>query len=648
SIDSAAAAADEDDSTFDRRDDDGGGSGRHPPLLFPTMAARAAARVVPPLDRLLLRRTFASDRLSSLHPLLDLLLRNAKHAAPAFVASYLLVVLLLWIPLWLLSLALTEAGVYLLLVAGIVYGGRCLLRLLAFPGTNVRVYGEVESEFSKYSCKMLEGAAGALEDLAHCVRSGEEEEDAAAAVGGEGGEGNPPSPSSSPAARALKRLGADECEGWDLVDAPGCYKRLAVYRDRVLGTYWEVLKCLLEEGGRGRDPAAPAADDGASERGGFYDLGRDGASACKEACKEACKRNLCCEGYGRGRSESSNCDAEGIQLHRSDARGVPGRRADGADGVRTPAGSPTNDGAPSIAARGRATKYGNNPLVGDVGTMGNLTPRARADGKELLDLLAAILDDLSSLESSASNVLSVSYEDREALHRTSVSKEAAECAAGLVAKARELRELATRIQKRHGDAEDAEDEGEEGEDVGAEAVRRRLEEQGGTASSSSSPLGMVRSALRAIGAMIDPPPHDSAFGLDVVRGTFLARYRGARQFWVPRGASAGGGRRDGRRRGAGGGGCGGGRLDVLRVPATPSSADEEPAESVLPLSPRKGRDGCGEAVVAGASEGGKRRRRRAVLYCNPNAGLAEVAAGMGLTGGNVGGDGSGDDEDREP
>ena len=44
------------------------------------------------------------------------------------------------------------------------------------------------------------------------------------------------------------------------------------------------------------------------------------------------------------------------------------------------------------------------------------------------------------------------------------------------------------------------------EDVGAEAVRHRLEEQG-TVASSSSVIGMVRSAVQAFVSMIDPPPH---------------------------------------------------------------------------------------------------------------------------------------------
>ena len=118
--------------------------------------------------------------------------------------------------------------------------------------------------------------------------------------------------------------------------------------------------------------------------------------------------------------------------------------------------------------------------------------------------------------------------------------------------------------------------------------------------------------------------------MDVIRGCFLARYHGARQFWVKRcgGSALFGG--------------GGGKLDVILIP---SSADSERQGSSvsLPLSPRKGR---GEDLVDNSSKNANNDKRRAVLYCNPNAGLVEVATGMGLTGGNVNND-KGDDE-KEP
>ena len=71
-----------------------------------------------------------------------------------------------------------------------------------------------------------------------------------------------------------------------------------------------------------------------------------------------------------------------------------------------------------------------------------------------------------------------------------------------------------------------------------------------------------------------------------------SRYRGARQFWVPRPQ--------------------GGMIDVLHFPASSSSS---PPKTTRTTNPSK--------------------TRRAVLYCNPNAGLIEVATGLALVGGNV-------------
>jgi len=579
------------------------------------MAYNALLAPLGPILRRLLIRPVLADRLAQ-YPLLQALSTNGRHAALGFLAAYLLSVLLIWIPLWLLSLMVTEWGVYFLLLSGAAYGGRCLLRLLAFPGTNVRVYGEIENEFARYGCRMLEGGCGAIEDFAKSLRA------AGSAVS-----------SGTAVDKSRKMLGVDENDGWDVVDVPATYERAVVYKNRVLGVFWEVLHCLLEENGQGYDPSCPARDSSISGsngvRNGFYSLGEN-----LSTCKDTCKRNLCCErtaANNNGELQRPNADVEGITLSPS------------CDGNHSPSNS-SIDGASHCWTK--TTKYGNNPLVGDIGNLGNLTKQARSDGKELLELLTSLLSDLSELESSAANILR-NFDKKGQLKNAKLSEESMGGATKLLRRARELRELVSRINvpsPSDGDGNDGADGSSQHdeEEAGAEAVRHRLEEQGGTAStasagSSGSTVGMVRSAVRAFASMIDPPPHESIFGLDVIRGSFLARYRGARQFWVQRGA-------------------GGGRLDVMLIPSSAGNGDAgrgSSLESFLPLSPRKGR--VDEIVVrqqsddssrVGSNIGGK--RRRAVLYCNPNAGLVEVATGMGLTGGNAVEEDKDGDGEKEP
>jgi len=173
---------------------------------------------------------------------------------------------------------------------------------------------------------------------------------------------------------------------------------------------------------------------------------------------------------------------------------------------------------------------------------------------------------------------------------------------------------------------------DEDSDVGAEAVRHHLEEQ--AASSSPTPIGMVRSSIQAFLDMLDPKPHKYIFGLDCIRGCVLARYRGARQFWVKR---------------SGSNLCGGnGKLDVIVIPSlvndhsdsNSSSSRQHQQQIQLPLSPRDGRSPLNSNTAA------QTNGRKAVLYCNPNAGLSEVATGMGLTSGNVDGTGNNQNDSR--
>ncbi|KAL3812117.1 hypothetical protein ACHAXA_009376 [Cyclostephanos tholiformis] len=600
-----------------------------------------------PIDRLL-RMTVVSDVIRRYHPLLDALLRNPRYALPVYPLSYI-VLSILWTPLYYLSCLITEIGVYVLFLVVIAHGGRCLLRLLAFPGTNVRVYGEIENEFSRYSCKAIEGAASAIENLANAaLRSANtytshlDDDDDDDRGGGDGDD-------------------RDDGEGDDDVDdADGglsaALMRARAYGDRVLGTYAEVLHCLLMMDGRG-GTVTKSRDDDHDDENGFY---------CRGGCVHAppsrgggaCKRALFCRERGTIASTGSLPSSRAV----GEEEEVDGDDEDGRG---------RGDVQRRRLRRGdhRLTRHGNNPLVGDVGNLGNLTEDARSDGRELLGILESTLTDLSDLIYTASGpTRSVSGhrggrrndhtdDDGTAPGRrsTTIGKEVSEVASRAIDRASELRDFVSRMRTKAGEDGDNNDGGrrdggggEESDDVGAETVRHRLEGEGGSAasaaaltssSSPSSASGMIWSAARAIIGMIDPPPHKSIFGLDVLRGCFLARYRGARQFWVDRVGDGG----SGARRWWWGGG---GRLDVIVIPSSSNGRDDgggrdNSVERFLPLSPRKGR---GEDIGNGKNVG---RKRKAVLYCNPNAGLLEVATGMGLTGGNVDDD-IDDDDKNEP
>lgn len=118
------------------------------------------------------------------------------------------------------------------------------------------------------------------------------------------------------------------------------------------------------------------------------------------------------------------------------------------------------------------------------------------------------------------------------------------------------------------------DDGDDDEDV-IDNVRQRLGE-----TAVNSTWGAISAAMGAILPMLDPEPHKSIFGLDVLRGTVLSRYKGASQMWFTRPT--------------------GGKIDAMHIPA--------------------------QGWVLGANP-------KAVLYCNPNACLIEAAAGISLASG---------------
>lgn len=147
----------------------------------------------------------------------------------------------------------------------------------------------------------------------------------------------------------------------------------------------------------------------------------------------------------------------------------------------------------------------------------------------------------------------------------------------LVVVANDLKDFAESLSASGGDDGSSPSEGDEA-NLSVDAVRRRFEEQ------NTGVMDSITSGAASLLSMLDPPPHNSIFGFDVQRGCMLARYKGAKQMWVKRPS--------------------GGMIDVIHIPSTTHS---QPSQ----------------------------KNPKAVMYCNPNAGLIEVATGMSLAGGNV-------------
>eukprot|EP00980_Cylindrotheca_fusiformis_P027923 scaffold22568_cov125-Cylindrotheca_fusiformis.AAC.20 len=225
------------------------------------------------------------------------------------------------------------------------------------------------------------------------------------------------------------------------------------------------------------------------------------------------------------------------------------------------------------------TKYGNNKISGDIGDLSGLTLEARSDGKVLLEHLNRVLTDMDRLEEQGKSMLE-STTGKAQMPSNSVRM----IANSLIVVANDLQDFVESLNPPsmgdpHGTPTDSEEA-----DLSVDAVRRRFEEQ------NSTLMDSVSSGAASILTMLDPPPHTSIFGFDVQRGCMLARYRGARQLWVQR--------------------PGGGKIDVIHIPAKSNGPPSQ-------------------------------RNPKAVMYCNPNAGLIEVATGMSLAGGNVSTDAEG-------
>ena len=178
----------------------------------------------PGVRRLLYRFAQIPTVADTLPSLVQMITTSGKLSGVAFLGLYLALVLL-WLPFWLLSLLVTEFGVYALSLATIFYLGRCIIRMIAFPGASSKVVSEVESEFAKYSVRMLVAAANCLRELATAV--------IAAGDSNSGGGTPTPSPSSG--------------HNLSYYDIQPLWKRTKSYRDRALGVYLDVLTYIYEQ-----------------------------------------------------------------------------------------------------------------------------------------------------------------------------------------------------------------------------------------------------------------------------------------------------------------------------------------------------------------------------------------------------------------
>ena len=199
---------------------------------------------------------------------------------------------------------------------------------------------------------------------------------------------------------------------------------------------------------------------------------------------------------------------------------------------------------------------------------------AQVEGRRFMGLLGKVLSDITSLEQNGSILLN---NNGRFIPHDAINETVKHAAQTVLHSAGELKLLLLGMAQTVGDTT-ADDDDDEIEDVTMDSVRRHLGENGG-----GSAWDAISTAFAAILPMLDPAPHKSIFGLDVLRGTVLSRYRGATQMWFRRPT--------------------GGQIDSFHIPA-------------------QGRD---------PAQG---RNQKAVLYCNPNAGLIEVATGMSLVAGN--------------
>ena len=131
----------------------------------------------------------------------------------------------LWLPFWVFSFVVSEWGIYTLAFLFTFMVGRAIIRLIAFPGSSARVSTEIESEFAKYSVRMLVSSCNSLIDVASAILQTSQSANQ----------------STNPGSGGIDGVNAS----FSYYEIPGLWKRAKSYRNRVLGVYLDVLLFLL-------------------------------------------------------------------------------------------------------------------------------------------------------------------------------------------------------------------------------------------------------------------------------------------------------------------------------------------------------------------------------------------------------------------
>jgi hypothetical protein len=143
------------------------------------------------------------------------ILTNGKYTAFALISVYLAIISF-WFPFWLLSFFITEYGDYITMIGSIFLIGRTIIRLIAFPGASQKIIKDIENEFAKYSVRMIETACTSIIDLATIFEPRDQS-------------------------------GEQQLDNRTTLLVPGLWRRVKVFRCRVIAVYIDVLRYMFQQ-----------------------------------------------------------------------------------------------------------------------------------------------------------------------------------------------------------------------------------------------------------------------------------------------------------------------------------------------------------------------------------------------------------------